>query len=199
MKKFAFFALLTLILPIISLAQTRHLSEIDGNEWRTWEKLSKVRFVTGFMLGSAYVVCKNMPLEGMYVKAGYDPWRVLELYWRDFMGVGVGTKKKEQFSREEASLLLERERRIRKEHLDKYLIIEITNTQIVDGLDLFYNDFRNRQIKLPEAVFLVKKQILGASKEEFEAITEWLRTPDRDSGKLQFKDKDGNVKYAQFP
>jgi|GEM_PF-1414513 len=199
MKKFVFFALLTLLLPIISFAETKDLSEIDGNEWRTWEKLSKLRFVSGFMLGSMYVVFENMPSEGMYVKLGYDTKRVSELYWSDFMGFKVGTKKKEQFSREEASLLLERERRTRKEDLSKYLIIGITNIQIFDGLDLFYNDFRNRQIKLPEAVFVVKKQIHGASKEEIEAITEWLRTPDRDFGKLQFKDKDGNVKYADFP
>lgn len=107
--------------------------------------------------------------------------------------------RKQRYSRDEVSLLLEREYRRSQEWLTHYSIIGITNGQIVDGLNLFYDDFRNRQIKLTDAIYVIRKQILGASKEEIEAITEWLRTLDRDFNKLRYKDKEGNIRHADFP
>jgi len=107
--------------------------------------------------------------------------------------------RKQRYSRDEVSLLLEREYRNSRERLTHYNIIGITNGQIVDGLNLFYDDFRNRQIKLTDAIYVIKKQILGASKEEIEAITEWLRDPDRNYEKRRYKDKEGNLKFADWP
>ncbi len=55
------------------------------------------------------------------------------------------------------------------EYFDKYL----TNTrsdQVVDGLNELYTDFRNRKIKIMDAVWLVLYQIAGASESEMASI-----------------------------
>ena len=49
------------------------------------------------------------------------------------------------------------------------------NDQLVDGLDSFYSDYRNRKILINVAVWLVAKEISGKSKEEMEKMSEDCR------------------------
>jgi len=61
------------------------------------------------------------------------------------------------------------------EYLAKYFK-NVTNGQIVDGLDSFYADFRNRSISVNNAAWLVVNQISGTPKEQIEAMIEnWRR------------------------
>lgn len=46
------------------------------------------------------------------------------------------------------------------EYSEKYLR-NVTNGQLVDGLDAFYSDFQNRRIRVYSAVWLVTNQISG--------------------------------------
>jgi hypothetical protein len=82
--------------------------------------------------------------------------------------------------------------------LYSYGIIEITNGQLVEGLNAFYNDFKNKQVKIWDAIYVVKKQIKGASTEEIEAVLQFLRV-DKDYKNLPYTDKDGKRKCATFP
>jgi hypothetical protein len=51
-----------------------------------------------------------------------------------------------------------------------------TNGQIVDGLDSFYADFRNRSIRVADAVWLVVNGIAGTPQEELDTMIEnWRR------------------------
>lgn len=213
--------LILFLSPFLVMGETKEISDFDGNEWRTWNLSRKVNFISGFLAGASYVIEENTPSFGKYMGEDYDAIKALGVYW-DYLGLGLKQMKggpkakveakppeapapiapearKQQYSIDEVSLLLEREHRNSREWLTPYSIIGITNVQIVDGLNLFYNDFRNRQIKLPDAIYIIRKQILGVSKEEIEAITEWLRTPNRDSNKRRYKDKEGNLKFADFP
>jgi hypothetical protein len=88
--------------------------------------------------------------------------------------------------------------RLFNSYLDRYIIVGITNDQIVDGLNKFYEDFRNRGILLGHAIYVVKKQIKGASPEEVDAVCEYLRS-DYKFEKLKYKTKDGTINYATFP
>ena len=47
---------------------------------------------------------------------------------------------------------------------DKYIVGRI-NSQIIDGLDNFYNDIKNRKIPVRQAFFIVLMQIAGDSDE----------------------------------
>jgi hypothetical protein len=43
--------------------------------------------------------------------------------------------------------------------------------QLVDGMDRFYSDFRNRGIATSHALFIVAMQISGATDEQIRALT----------------------------
>lgn len=52
----------------------------------------------------------------------------------------------------------------------------ITNGQVVDGLNSFYADFRNRSIRVADAVWLVVNAIAGTPQEELDTMIEkWRR------------------------
>ena len=53
----------------------------------------------------------------------------------------------------------------------------VTNYQLVDGLDSFYKDYRNRSIKVHDAVWLVVNSIAGTPQKELDKMIEnWRRT-----------------------
>jgi hypothetical protein len=56
----------------------------------------------------------------------------------------------------------------------KYLS-EVTNYQLVDGLDKFYSDYRNRRIDTMGAVWLVVNEISGKSEAEMQKMIESWR------------------------
>jgi len=56
----------------------------------------------------------------------------------------------------------------------------VTNTQLVDGLDSFYADFRNRNIQVADAVWLVVNSIAGTPQEKLDSMIEnWRRNANR--------------------
>ena len=56
----------------------------------------------------------------------------------------------------------------------------VTVGQLVDGLDVFYSDFRNRTIRVHDAIWLVVNQIAGTPQEELEKMVEnWRRSAAR--------------------
>jgi hypothetical protein len=61
---------------------------------------------------------------------------------------------------------------------DKYMK-GVTNGQLVDGLDDFYKDYRNRRIKVHNAVWLVSNAIAGTSQADLDKRVEnFRRNPD---------------------
>ncbi len=57
---------------------------------------------------------------------------------------------------------------------DKYFS-NVTNDQIVDGLDVFYSDYRNRRIKIADAVWLVVNEMAGTPRKELDKLIESWR------------------------
>jgi len=51
----------------------------------------------------------------------------------------------------------------------------VTNTQLVQGLDVFYEDYRNRRIRVHGGVWLVLNEISGKSKEDMQKMIESFR------------------------
>lgn len=52
---------------------------------------------------------------------------------------------------------------------------ELSAGQIIDGLNVFYRDFRNRNIEMPKAAWVVTHEVVGTPKLEVEATIEALR------------------------
>lgn len=58
---------------------------------------------------------------------------------------------------------------------DKYMQ-DVTNLQLVDGLDDFYKNYRNRKIKVANAVWLTLNAITGKPQNDLEKMIENFRT-----------------------
>jgi hypothetical protein len=51
----------------------------------------------------------------------------------------------------------------------------VTSSQIADGLDVFYKDYRNRSIRVYDAIWVVANNIAGTPQEKIDKLTENLR------------------------
>lgn len=61
------------------------------------------------------------------------------------------------------------------DYYNKYFSPATTNSQIVDGLNTFYTDYRNEKIEITDAIWIVVNSISGKSQEEIEKMTENYR------------------------
>jgi len=64
-----------------------------------------------------------------------------------------------------------------EESFEKYYssMKNITNVQFTDGIDTFYNDYRNRRIDISSAVWIVINTIAGKTDKEIQSMTENFR------------------------
>jgi hypothetical protein len=58
---------------------------------------------------------------------------------------------------------------------DKKFFANVSNGQIVDGLDQFFSDYRNRRIRVHNAVWLVTNGIAGTPEAELQQMIESWR------------------------
>ena len=57
----------------------------------------------------------------------------------------------------------------------RYRTTEVTYGQMMDGIDKFYKDYRNKQIEVQSIMGLVKMQIEGKSQTEIDSVARDLR------------------------
>lgn len=201
----------SMVLVIILMTSTvtafggekQDIFEFDGNSWRSWDVIQRASFISGFIAGTGYSAKNNLD-SFIYVRsnAEYNNEKAAEIFSElIFMdkSKAIPKSKKPKYDIYDVSQIAEYISRAYNIGLSNYNIANITNGQIMDGLNIFYGDFKNRNIKLSDAIYVVRKQILGSSPEEIEAISQWLRSPDRDYTKRSYTDKDGKKKYATFP
>jgi|HubBroStandDraft_5_1064220.scaffolds.fasta_scaffold306140_1 hypothetical protein len=66
--------------------------------------------------------------------------------------------------------------RTRKKPVTSYLdFSEISYGQYIEGLDVFYSDYRNKRINFNVAILYVRDQVRGASQDELEKRLEGMR------------------------
>jgi len=186
-----------LLFPISGLAET-NFRNANGNDWNRFDYVAKALYLTGFFAGMDYItrnIDKDINHPNQYFIKSPDICKAM-LLWAEAILVDNKSKKSKRYYNDEEVKQIVREDRIwfSLHSIDKYVIKSApTLGQVKEGLDILYADFKNRNILLTDAIFLVKRQITGSSPEEVEAITQWLRSPDRDSkiGSFEFVDKDG--------
>ncbi|MEK7280396.1 MAG: hypothetical protein AAB090_07105 [Nitrospirota bacterium] len=194
MKKVILGFFLVIVFYTLSFAQKQDTLKIDGNDWKTWGLLEKKSFIAGFLAGSGQVVGENIyPLPKDFTSE-----KALDTFF-------ISTaEKNSSFSRDDVLDALDTENWHRNMQIIRYGIYDITDVQIVDGLNSLYEDFKNRSIKLRDAVYVVKKQIKGAPAEHIERILRYLRGDKQDVDLLKidrgYRDKEkGRVEFIEFP
>lgn len=158
-----------------------NIGEEDGTDWNSWDMSTKANYINGFMSASCFVAGNNDDIMLLF----HDP----------NSGI-VGTIK---YDEKEFNRLKKR-----NEILLRYCIIGISVGQIKDGLNLFYEDFKNRQIRLSLTIYVIRKQIEGSSNEEMEAIIQFLRRNFKEPWyggvpEFEYKDKFGEKHNISFP
>lgn len=193
MKQVIFAVIICLLLcPIAAIAEKYDLNSLDGSDWSEWASTQKHAFISGYLAGSSYVVQYNQ----QNTDENYDNEKVSKAYLSYLLP--DQKKPKNSFSRKDVDMIVYNIKDDFNSSLNSCTIYGITNGQIVEGLNSFYTDFKNKQIKLKDSIHVVKKQINGSSTEEIEAVLQYLRSG-KEFGKLLYTDKDGKKKYARFP
>jgi hypothetical protein len=145
--RFFAFAFAGFIVALISPALVRaEESRRDGNWWREQSAPTKAFYMTGFF-------------DGMDLGAKFAAW-------------GLMTKKDETSTT--LGPIPSKVYTSYADYLEKYLK-HVTNIQISDGLDAFYNDYRNRTITLDSAVWLVLNTIAGTPAKDLEKMIDNFR------------------------
>ena len=191
-KLLLWFFLATFLICSPVQAEKENIDKFDGHTWAEWGPIQKHSFIAGFISASSYVFETNASAPSGSII--YDKKKAVEVW----LSTISKKNKKNIYTREEVLLLEEYINRLANAGMGRHLIMGITNGQISSGLDLLFADFRNKQIKVRDAIYVVKRQIEGASSDEIEAILLYLRSS-KDFAKLFYKDKDGKNEWASFP
>jgi len=151
----------------------------NGNDWQKSHEVEKLSFALGFIQGVNYVVDQNMNKSMQFLNK-------------------LRTEKGEKVS--EFLKGSEEEEKSRNSFLQRYAIYYVSARQIVEGTDILYKDFKNKGIKINDAIYVVKRQIEGTSPEDIEKILIYLRSNYENVESLITRDKNGGViNSIQFP
>lgn len=177
-------------------AHAKDLSETDGTDWESWDSSKKLFYLNGFISAADNIAEELSDFEEIQ---DYSDEEAFKLYTEYLAGLKNADQGR-PFTPKEIQFILEIQQRLRMSALFRYAVLKITVGQLTDGLDQFYADFKNKNIRLIDAVYVVKKQIKGASADDIERVSEWLRSEKKDFGKLIIKDKNGNIeRIILFP
>ena len=129
----------------------------DGNWWRTESEVTKLNYVVGFF-------------DGMDLGRNFGTW--------EFMHCTAGGRC---VAIDNASAsCISKVGESYNSYYTKYFS-NVTNDQIVDGLNVFYSDYRNRRIRVSGAVWLVVNGIAGKPQAELDKMIEsWRNNADSD-------------------
>lgn len=193
MKKIVFLFIVFFLFPNwINAQDKKNIFDLDGIDWRDSSALYKIGFVSGFIGGSNYII------EAFAYFPEYDEEKAKIISKKFSNLVSNKQNDKQAFSVNDLRLWSQNMAKNRSISLKKYGVYSITTGQIVEGLDKLYEDFKNRRIKIQDAIYVVKKQIRGATEEEVEGILQYLRA-DKSYEKLWYKNKMGEDIWIDFP
>lgn len=185
--------LILISIPLVSRAEIIDPLEYNGNDWKVWDGNRKSNYITGFMVGSGYVIAKNQ----FYSSVSFDQEKATSL-WIETMSTSA--QKQKAYKADDVRLVVFREAEFIRSSLSNLLIVNISSGQIIDGLDILYKDFKNRNILLADAIYVIKKQITGSSTEDIERILLYLRSDRKEDGHLRIKDEKGSIiRTISFP
>lgn len=186
MKKLFLIIIISLVFTNSGLAET-----IDGNNWNNMDLIKKAYYIRGLADGNFIALARGLSLfrEGVQ-EHGKD--LIIEEH-----DVHIGAPAFEPVDSPvcELEYLVESAKK-----LWRYNLTELALSQLTDGLDELYKDFKNRQIAVYDAVYVVRNQIQGASKEDIERILLYLRGGQKDFDLLRVKDEKGDIiRIIKFP
>ena len=179
----------------VNANQYKNIDLNNGTAWNDFNDMMKIFYIYGCISSSTYITTGSLgELIDTDDKENEQIKKLQEV-------VFFKPDKKKMFSRDEMEVfsksMFNLSTDISNVSIQRYAMSGITIGQMISGLDELYKDYKNVNIYI-QAIYVVKKQINGSSSEEIEAILQYLRSG-RDYNKLNYTDKDGRIKKANFP
>lgn len=171
MRKYFLGVLIVLLFCSHALAEKTIVSEFDGSDWQGWTEAKKFNFLSGFLLGTSYMVKKNEPL----MPKDYRSQKFDDMRKRLSMGQEKKKKQTQNFNKEDVVLWGHYRAAMIQSGLIDFAVYEITVSQLSKSMDDLYKDSRNMKIRIADAVYAAKKQIKGTGREEMENMLMYLR------------------------
>ena len=144
-------------------AEEKHARNMDGSDWTRFSQSQKMGFVLGFSA-----------IHDILMRRARET--------NDFIDYVLPQLCPEKFQSQKQKLLWLQF----KFHfpVEEFELDKTTSQQIFYGLEVFYKDHRNLNIKIVNAIYIVREGIRGKDPGYIEAWTRWLRKPKRERIKL---------------
>lgn len=133
--------------------------KLDGYKWDSWPRDGKFGWVKGYCDG-----LDRASLEGAFFLSELRREMGNEMGENEFESKERGLKGVESF-------------------IKRLVLSGVTYGQMVDGLDKFYQDYRNKKVLTREAIWIVKLQVKGAPQDFIDQEARILRMPTEERGK----------------
>lgn len=177
---------------------SKNISLNNGTAWNNYDDTMKIFYIYAFTNAASYITVSSLGNENDFLNKENKAIKKIA----DKIDANQEKKQNVNFSKNEiltwGKAMFHYGTDIQNDILKNYMIPGVTVGQIIEGLNILYKDFKNATVIIPDGIYIVNKQIKGASSEEIEAILQYLRSG-RDFNKLQYTDKDGKQKMAIFP
>lgn len=196
-----FFAVLFALPALGSAAQHYDIHDKDGDDWLTWGPVMKTAFVEGFKAGSDYVI-QNNDLLNFPLPDKYDVQKA-EKVQKEFYEISKlpqQPKKDVTFEAGDVILLMTHSKSERKRAMLDLGVDGYSTERIVEGIDSLYEQYENRDIKVQDAVYYVRKKIDKVPGDELARILNYLKSGKQESDWLVVYDDKGKMKkFITFP
>lgn len=157
--------------------------DIDGLDWKQWSESMKSGYVAGFMSGTSSIISEieswkftvlshkkglplHLPREIKKLSAAEE--KIIKNLPKEIKERNEETERMKSFLWKNKDLGYDL---LLMMHSDIYKNKGLSNFvvgQLLDGLNEFYSDFRNKRVPIACAIGIVKMQVEGCSKEAIE-------------------------------
>lgn len=144
-------------------------NKIDGYFWEKFTPREKYTFIVGYVEGISFLNLEIRHQMDVLV-ALYD------------MEKTEGNKYLSKYGKETKDY-----------YENNYQYFGIPYRQLIDGLDKIYSDFKNKSIKINDALFLVKSMLEGTNEQEIERRMIFLRKSEEEQQRILKKEYDKQI------
>lgn len=149
-----------------NIASAKSWSDFTGTDWNALSIETKALFIGGFIAGTSHVFFDEMDLFREDTSKYFETEKKVSLSKR----IHAKNRRQRNFTQDEIIFWGDYRSGLRTIFLKRHLI-EISAEQVVNGLNAFYQDYKNSDITIPDAIYVVQQQIKGLSEKDNE---EWL-------------------------
>jgi len=168
----------------------------NGIAWNNFDENMKIFYLLGFVSAAQHVSMGSY--AGTQDFNDKENKQIKQLADRILSDQGKKEKnKKMMFTKDEMQLwgkaIINLKDDSQNNVLGRYMLPKITIGQIRNGLDVLYKEIMNVSISIPDAIYVVKKQIEGLSNEDTEKILLYLRAGKANPDILAIKNTEGKI------